>query len=117
MSYVPGVGGVTLQEDTALPTMAQVGDTVELSCNFVLDGARRGESSLYSVKWYRDNVEFFRCVMMSISLESANVKLMLENPPDHHLIIPFPLPEPMQNKRLVVLVGPILYKPYLRVLS
>ena len=79
MPYVPVVGGVTLQEDTALPTMAQVGDTVELSCNFVLDGARRGESSLYSVKWYRDNVEFFRCVMiikmtpvMSISLESPN---------------------------------------------
>ena len=66
MPYVPVVEGVTLQEDTALPTMAQVGDTVELSCNFILDGARRGESSLYSVKWYRDNVEFFRYVMIMI---------------------------------------------------
>ena len=55
---------MTLYEDNALPTMVQVGDTVELACNFVLDGARRGESSLYSVKWYRDNVEFFRYVVM-----------------------------------------------------
>ena len=61
---VSGVRGVTLYEDTAMPTMVQVGDTVELACNFILDGARRGESSLYSVKWYRDNVEFFRYVMI-----------------------------------------------------
>ena len=61
---VSGVRSVTLYEDTAMPTMVQVGDTVELACNFILDGARRGESSLYSVKWYRDNVEFFRYVMI-----------------------------------------------------
>ena len=61
---VAGVWGVTLYEDNVLPTMVQVGDTVELACNFVLDGASRGESSLYSVKWYRDNVEFFRYVAM-----------------------------------------------------
>ena len=64
MHRVSGVRGVTLYEDTAMPTMVQVGDTVELACNFILDGARRGESSLYSVKWYRDNVEFFRYVMI-----------------------------------------------------
>ena len=32
---------------------------VELYCNFQLD---MEQSSLYSVKWYRDNVEFFRYI-------------------------------------------------------
>ena len=39
--------------------MVQVGDMVELFCNFQLD---MEQSSLYSVKWYRDNVEFFRYI-------------------------------------------------------
>ena len=73
---------MTLYEDNALPTMVQVGDTVELACNFVLDGASRGESSLYSVKWYRDNVEFFRYVAMinvcpSVCLSSTHLSKAL----------------------------------------
>ena len=51
---------MTLHDDTALSTMVQVGDTVELACNIDLDGSRHGDTSIYSVKWYRDNVEFFR---------------------------------------------------------
>ena len=39
--------------------MVQAGDMVELYCNFQLD---MEQSSLYSVKWYRDNVEFFRYI-------------------------------------------------------
>ena len=39
--------------------MVQAGDMVELYCNFKLD---MEQSSLYSVKWYRDNVEFFRYI-------------------------------------------------------
>lgn len=35
--------------------MIQKGDSVILECEFELDGG-----SLYSVKWYRDNEEFYR---------------------------------------------------------
>jgi hypothetical protein len=33
----------------------EVGSSLSLSCNYQLEG-----SSLYSIKWYRDNMEFFR---------------------------------------------------------
>ena len=33
----------------------QVGDRVRLVCNFSL-----GDDQLYSVKWYKDNMEFYR---------------------------------------------------------
>jgi hypothetical protein len=33
----------------------ELGSSLSLSCNYQLEG-----SSLYSIKWYRDNMEFFR---------------------------------------------------------
>ena len=53
------VHSIRLYEELELPTMVQAGDMVELYCNFQLD---MEQSSLYSVKWYRDNVEFFRYI-------------------------------------------------------
>ena len=48
------VSGVDVEiepEDVAV----QVGDRVRLVCNFSL-----GDDQLYSVKWYKDNMEFYR---------------------------------------------------------
>ena len=36
-------------------TCHQVGERLRLVCNFTL-----GEDQLYSVKWYKDNMEFYR---------------------------------------------------------
>lgn len=58
-SYTKAVHSIRLYEELELPTMVQAGDMVELYCNFQLD---MEQSSLYSVKWYRDNVEFFRYI-------------------------------------------------------
>jgi hypothetical protein len=33
----------------------EVGNPLALSCNYVLEG-----SSLYTIKWYREDMEFFR---------------------------------------------------------
>ena len=49
---------VTLHEEP-LPSLVQAGATVELGCSFHLNSS---SSELYSVKWYRDNVEFFRYI-------------------------------------------------------
>ena len=38
-----------------LISVLQVGDTLVLGCNFVI-----GPDQLYSVKWYKDNMEFYR---------------------------------------------------------
>jgi len=40
-----------------VPKYAKVGDNLLLSCNFLLGG-----DQLYSVKWYKDNMEFYRYV-------------------------------------------------------
>jgi len=40
-----------------VPKYAKVGDTLVLKCNFVI-----GTDQLYSVKWYKDNMEFYRYV-------------------------------------------------------
>lgn len=40
-----------------VPKYAKVGDTLVLGCNFVI-----GSDQLYSVKWYKDNMEFYRYV-------------------------------------------------------
>ena len=45
-------------EDWELPTMVQKGDMVELMCNYQVEGG----VELYSLKWYRDNVEFYRYI-------------------------------------------------------
>ncbi|XP_050665270.1 uncharacterized protein LOC126965638 isoform X2 [Leptidea sinapis] len=39
----------------SVPAMKQRGDSVTMACDFDLEGGR-----LYSVKWYRDNEEFYR---------------------------------------------------------
>ena len=43
--------------DWVLPTVVQKGDKVDLRCNFELSG-----ENMYSLKWYRDNVEFYRYI-------------------------------------------------------
>lgn len=40
-----------------LPTAARVGQPVQLSCQYDLEGAQ-----LYSIKWYRDDSEFYSYV-------------------------------------------------------
>ena len=49
---------VYVLNDWELPTMVQKGETVELVCNYQLEG----KAELYSLKWYRDNVEFYRYI-------------------------------------------------------
>ena len=44
-------------DDWVLPTVVQKGDKVDLRCNFQLEG-----ENMYSLKWYRDNVEFYRYI-------------------------------------------------------
>ena len=39
-----------------------MGDTLVLKCNFVI-----GKDQLYSVKWYKDNMEFYRLELLVIS--------------------------------------------------
>ncbi|KAG8186974.1 hypothetical protein JTE90_005747 [Oedothorax gibbosus] len=40
-----------------VPTRVIVGETIKLSCGYDLE-----DDKLYSIKWYRDDVEFFRYV-------------------------------------------------------
>lgn len=40
----------------SVPSSVVVGDTVRLTCSFELEG----DDTLYSIKWYRNEVEFFR---------------------------------------------------------
>lgn len=40
-----------------IPSTVMLGDSVELSCSYDL-----GEDRLYSVKWYKNDVEFYRYV-------------------------------------------------------
>ena len=48
---------VEVLSDWALPTVVQKGDKVDLRCNFELSG-----ENMYSLKWYRDNVELYRYI-------------------------------------------------------
>ena len=48
---------VEVLNDWVLPTVVQKGDKVDLRCNFELSG-----ENMYSLKWYRDNVEFYRYI-------------------------------------------------------
>ena len=52
-----GFCSVEVLNDWALPTVVQKGDKVDLRCNFELSG-----ENMYSLKWYRDNVEFYRYI-------------------------------------------------------
>lgn len=52
-----GLRGVEVLDDWVLPTVVQKGDKVDLRCNFQLEG-----ENMYSLKWYRDNVEFYRYI-------------------------------------------------------
>ena len=42
-------------EDDLLPTVVERGEDVELWCRYELEG-----DTLYSLKWYRNNMEFYR---------------------------------------------------------
>ena len=44
-------------DDWVLPSVVQKGDKVDLRCDFHLSG-----EAMYSLKWYRDNVEFYRFI-------------------------------------------------------
>ena len=48
---------VEVLSDWALPTVVQKGDKVDLRCKYELSG-----ENMYSLKWYRDNVEFYRYI-------------------------------------------------------
>lgn len=48
---------VVVLDDWVLPSVVNKGDKVDLRCNYNM----RGEE-LYSLKWYRDNVEFYRYI-------------------------------------------------------
>ena len=54
---------VEVLNDWVLPTVVQKGDKVDLRCNFELSG-----ENMYSLKWYRDNVEFYR-IIPSVGLD------------------------------------------------
>ncbi|XP_053201050.1 uncharacterized protein LOC128386103 [Panonychus citri] len=47
-------------EDVYVPSEVLVGDSVWLNCTYVLQGVQ-----LYSIKWYKDNVEFYRYLPQS----------------------------------------------------
>ena len=52
-----GFNCVNVLDDWVLPSVVQKGDKVDLRCNFHLSG-----EAMYSLKWYRDNVEFYRYI-------------------------------------------------------
>ena len=56
MNYL-GCWCVDVLDDWVLPSVVQKGDKVDLRCNFHLSG-----EAMYSLKWYRDNVEFYRYI-------------------------------------------------------
>ena len=62
-------------DDWVLPTVVQKGDKVDLRCNFQLEG-----ENMYSLKWYRDNVEFYRYIPSGKVTRSQvlQVKLFLD---------------------------------------
>ena len=62
-------------DDWVLPTVVQKGDKVDLRCNFQLEG-----ENMYSLKWYRDNVEFYRYIPSGKVTRSQvlQVKLLLD---------------------------------------
>ena len=49
------VCSLRVMPNTAHKRYVEVGNSLALSCNYVLEG-----SSLYSIKWYREDMEFFR---------------------------------------------------------
>ena len=62
-------------DDWVLPTVVQKGDKVDLRCNFQLEG-----ENMYSLKWYRDNVEFYRYIPSGkfTKTQVLQVKLFLD---------------------------------------
>ena len=59
----------------------QVGDTLVLKCNFVI-----GKDQLYSVKWYKDNMEFYRwdiwyLILSSLLRTSSNLRYIPKDNP------------------------------------
>ena len=53
----PHTGVVILQEGGGGTLQAEVGQDLSLMCNYQVMG-----DSLYSIKWYRDDQEFFRFI-------------------------------------------------------
>lgn len=47
-----------IRVEVKVPSEAEVGETVDLKCEWRLPGGKK----LYSVKWYKDEHEFFRYV-------------------------------------------------------
>ncbi|XP_023321851.1 uncharacterized protein LOC111696475 [Eurytemora carolleeae] len=63
-------GGIQVLEDWVLPTVAYPGDTVDLRCNYLVQ-----DETVHSVKWYKDNMEFFRYVPN----ESPSITVFVQN--------------------------------------
>lgn len=53
-----------------VPTAVQNGSSLYLSCYFDLEG-----ETLYSVKWYRDYVEFFRFLPSNFPNSAQTIRL------------------------------------------
>ena len=55
ISFIAGCPSLRILDPNPLPIYGERGGSVSLLCDYELQGDR-----LYSVKWYRDNLEFFR---------------------------------------------------------
>jgi hypothetical protein len=55
------VSSLRVMPNSAAKRYVEVGNTLALACNYVLEG-----SSLYSIKWYREDMEFFRYTPLGI---------------------------------------------------
>ena len=67
-SVIPPIAGVQSLRilEAVIPVYKLRGESARLSCKFDLEGA-----SLYSVKWYKDDEEFYR--YMPLSTPEKNV--------------------------------------------
>ena len=77
--------GVEVLDDWLLPTVVQKGDKVDLRCNFQLKG-----ENMYSLKWYRDNVEFYRYIPSGeqISYKQSLMLTLSESPSTTVFVMP-----------------------------
>jgi hypothetical protein len=73
----------------------EVGSSLSLSCNYQLEG-----SSLYSIKWYRDNMEFFRFTPSGTNLTQSSLPSIS--------LVPFQLHAPKLFVFYTMLISPLI---------
>ncbi|XP_075226605.1 uncharacterized protein LOC142327428 [Lycorma delicatula] len=59
--------------DISVPRYAELGSTIIMKCNFTL-----GSGKLNSVKWYKDELEFFR-YLPDVNLPNTNIQIFPQN--------------------------------------